>query len=155
MNYYKTRPLMAGLKDYVEAHFETYLAQIRNEASFHDLPSLASVDIGGDYEKKGKARPWMILELDQILPEDQETGWIEAGYSIDVVIAVDGFTEETAEEKVHLYADAFMSMIWADQQMGCLTTNAEIRVVDNFPGGTGNVKYILINLLLTVEEARS
>ncbi len=155
MNYYKTKPLMAGLKSYIETHYETYLDQIRASSETHDLPTIVSVEIGGDYEKKGKAKPWMILELDQILPEDQEVGRIEAGYSIDVAIAVDGYTEETAEEKVHLYTDAFLSMLWADQYLGCLVINTQVRVVDNFPGGTGNVKYILINLLLTVEEARS
>ncbi len=155
MNFYKTLPTVKGLRDYIIKNYDTYLEQLRTSSEEYDLPCINSVEIGTDYTSKGRSKPFILIDPASMNPEDDMPGHIEAVMAVDVLIAVDGYTDTSASEKAMLYADAFLSMVWADQYLGCLVIHATPTQVDYFPGGTGNVKYILINLLLTVEESRS
>ena len=141
------------LRDFVENNIESYLAVIRTETE-EGLPSFASVEIGNDYEKSGKKKPFILMDPAQIAPDQEGYGVISGVYSIDILIAVSGYDGTTVSKHTMRYADAVTQMFFDHDDLDEQVTDVTVEKVEYFPGGSGNEKYALITLQVKRETNR-
>ncbi len=152
MMYYIAKPTMETLKSHFESHYKDFIDAIAEKAGV-TLEGMNTIDIGADYEKKGIPKPYLLIDLAQLVPDYAAAGMVKGTLHIDVLIAVEGYTDTAASEKASLYADAITAMIFADDTLNSNVQHIAVNQIDFYPGGTGNLKYVLVSLLLDVETA--
>jgi len=155
MTYYEIKPAIDTLKTYIEANYETYLALIRTASGFRELPKIAKVNVGNDYNEKGRVKPFILIDPVNATIDDEGIGCMETVINIDVLFACEGATPEIITEYTECYADAFVSMVLSNDTLGDGVQHISVRDIAYYPGGTGTVKYVLLNVEVTVETDRS
>ena len=155
MTYYVTKPAIDTLKAYIIANYDTYLQLIRIASSYRELPKIVTVEVGNDYDAKGKLKPFVLIDPVGASIDDEGIGCIPTIVTLDVIFAIEGCDSETVTEYSECYADAFVSMFLTDDTLGDGVFHASVKDIEYFPGGTGTIKYVLLNVELTVETDRS
>ena len=155
MTYYVTKPAVDNFKAYINANYETYLALIRTASGYRELTRMAKVCIDNDYVGKGRVKPYMILDPSNNTPDDEGSGCIESVLNFDVIIACEGASSEEVTGHSMCYADAFQSMILSDDTLGDTVQHASVVDFEYYTGGVGMIKYVLLNVELTVNTDRS
>lgn len=153
MRYYVAKPAIDALLAHIEINLHTYIEDL-SEVSGVYLEPIQYIGVGNDFEKTGRAKPFLLIDPTSDAIESQIVGTVVTELSYDVLIAVTGNSEDNAIAKTALYKDAFISMILSDDFLSDLVDHAEVTRVDHYPGGTGTVKYILLALTITVEQRR-
>lgn len=146
---------LAMLKQYLLDNYDTYADLLRSAASEPSLPTIKSVEIGNDYTKKGLVKPFIMLDPVRMIVDDEAIGLVNSDLSIDVLVAADSYTDEQASKWVMLYADAFQSMVLSDDTLGDEIAHASVEDIEFYPGGTGTTKYVLLNVVISIETDRS
>lgn len=148
---------LAMLKQYLLDNYDTYADLLRSAASEPSLPTIKSVEIGNDYTKKGLVKPFIMLDPVRMIIDDEAIGLVNSDLSIDVLFAVESYsyTDEQASKWVMLYADAFQSMVLSDDTLGDEIAHASVEDIEFYPGGTGTTKYVLLNVVISIETDRS
>ena len=141
------------LKDFLTEKIEGYLQEIRNETT-EELPAFSSIMIGQDYTKRGKVKPFILIDpaLNDIDEEGQ--GVISAAYQIDVLVVVDGYDDEIVSRRCMRYADAIQFCLLDDDTLDGEVYHCRVNSVEYFPGGSGNEKYALLSLTVMREVPR-
>lgn len=155
MTNYVVWDALTKLKSYIESNFETYAALLRTAASDSELPAIRNVVIGNDYSRKGLVKPFIMIDPVRMDPEDETVGTVLSELNIDILIAAESFTDEKATKWVTLFADAFQSMILSDDTLGDEFYHASVEDIEFYPGGTGQTKYVLLSVVLSIETDRS
>ena len=154
MTYYVSKSTNDILKNHINTYYQTYLDAIATLSGVV-LKSLTSVEIGGSgFADKNRERPYMIIEpvADEI--DDELPGNVESVLKFDILVEADAFQESEALTLVGLYKDAFVSMIISNNTLAGEVTHARVRNIEQFPGGTGTSKYILMAVEITVDQGR-
>lgn len=155
MTYYTVWDVLTNLQDYVQENFETYAALLRTAATEQKLPKVRSVEIGNDYTRKGLTKPFIMLDPVRMVIDDETVGVVNSDLNIDVLIAVESYTDEQAAKWSALMADSFESMILSDDTLGDVVAHASVTDIEFYPGGIGSTKYVLLSLVLSIETDRS
>lgn len=153
MRYYVAKPAIDALKAHITANYQTFIEDISGVSETY-LEPISYIGVGNDFEKAGRVKPFMLIDPTADAIDGQIIGTVSTSLSYDVLIAVTGNDEDSAITKADLYKDAFISMILSDDFLSGLVDHAEVTSVDHYPGGTGNVKYILLALTITIEQGR-
>lgn len=148
-------PTMTMLKAYILNNFDAFVASIASAVEVSDIPIIQSVEIGNDYTRNGLRKPFVMIDPVRSIPDDETVGIVADDLSFDILIAIDSYTDGEATMWVSLYADAFLSMILSDDTLGDQVSHASIEDREFFPGGTGTTKYVLLNLMISIETDRS
>jgi hypothetical protein len=154
MTHYTAWDVMTMLEDYIDSNYETYVALIRTAASDTRVPKVKTVEIGNDYTRKGLTKPFIMIDPVRMNIDDETVGLVVSDFNIDVLIAVESFTDEEATKWATLYGDAFVSMVLSDDTLGDEVAHASVSDIEFYPGGTGNTKYVLLNMVLSIETER-
>jgi hypothetical protein len=141
------------LKDFLTTKIEGYLDVIRTETG-QALPSFTSIDIGQDYTKRGRSKPFVLIDPASITPDAEGYGVISGDYRIDMLIVVDGYESEIVSRQCMRYADAVTKCIWDYDTLDGQVVHASVETIEYFPGGTGNEKYALIAINVMREMYR-
>lgn len=154
MTYNLSKTVNDLLIAYVEANYQGYVDTIAT-ANGVSLDSLTSVGIGGPaFMDKNKRKPYMLVEPVGEDIDDQIAGSVEVTMRYDVLIEALAPNEETALTAVGLYKDAFVSMILSDDTLGGEVDHAKVTNVEQYPGGSGTSKFILMAVEITVSQGR-
>ena len=154
MTYNVSKPINDLLKSYVEDNYQTYVDIIAT-ANAVTLKALTSVEIGGTVAvHKTHEKPYMIIEPIGEDVTDTLPGQIESTIRYDVLIEADGYQEDDALTLVGLYKDAFCSMVFSDDTLGGEVDHASVTNIEQYPGGSGTSKYIMIAVEITVSQGR-
>ena len=154
MTYYTSKYYTDILLSYIRTYYQTYLDAIATTSGV-TLKSLSGADLGGpNFASKNRPRPYLLIEpmgedIDDTLP-----GRIESVLRYDALIEADGFQEEDALILVGLYKDAFCSMIFSDDTLSGYVDHASVTNIEQYPGGSGTSKYILMAVEITVSQGR-
>lgn len=143
--------------DIVKAFFESklsmYLDEIRTETG-EELPELSSIEIGQDYTKRGRSKPYIIIDPAMITPDAEGYGVISGECHIDILIVVDGYDSEIVSRRCMRYADALTNCVWDYDTLDGQVTHVSVESIEYYPGGTGNEKYALIAINVMREMYR-
>jgi hypothetical protein len=153
MRYYVAKPAIDALKAHIEANYQDFIEDL-SEASDTYLEPIAYIGIGNDFEKAGRAKPFLLIDPTSDSIDNDVIGTVSTSLSYDVLIAVTGDSEGSAITKADLYKDAFISMILSDDFLSGLVDDAQVTSVEHYPGGTVTTKYILLALTITIEQGR-
>lgn len=154
MIYYVSKAVNDILLSYLKTSYQTYLDAISEESGVTLLP-LTSVEIGGPSTmEKMHRKPYMIIEPVSEEIDDQLPGVVEAVIRYDILIEAEGGQEEKALTNVGLYKDALVSSVLSDDTLGGEVIHASVTSIEQFPGGSGQSKYILASLQITVGQGR-
>lgn len=149
-----SKPMADLMVSYTEANYQTYSDAIA-AANSVTLDSMTSIAIGGSaFMDKNKRKPYILIEPVSEDIDDQIGGSIEAVMRYDVLIEAVAPNEETALTAVGLYKDAFVSMILSDDTLGGEVDHAKVTNVEQYPGGSGTSKFILMAVEITVSQGR-
>ena len=141
------------IKGFLASHIETYLDQIRDETG-EELPSLTSIDIGQDYTRRGRSKPYLLIDPAMITPDSEGYGVITGEYYIDMLVVVDGVDTEVVSRQCMRYADALSMCIWNNDTLEGQVDDISVENIEYFPGGTGVEKYALIAIKVMREMYR-
>ncbi|MCF7944726.1 MAG: hypothetical protein K9L75_04240 [Spirochaetia bacterium] len=148
-----TEKTLDTVKTFIQQHIDPYLQQIRDETG-EELPALTSISIGQDYTKRGRMKPFVLIDPMLLTPDDEAQGVIGGSYNIDLLIAVDGYTDEITSRRAMRYADALADCIFDYDSLDGQVYHARINNIEYFPGGTGTEKYVLISISVMQEMNR-
>lgn len=153
MSFYVSKPVTDYLLDYIKDNFHTYIATKETESGIV-LKDFTSVARGGaNFERHNKTKPFCLLEPQGIEVSD-ELPYFEATVNYDVLIAIDGFQDTESQTLAELYQDAFIDMIIDDDTLGGQVTHVTISNVEQYPGGTGSIRYVVLALAVTIQQGR-
>jgi hypothetical protein len=141
------------VKTFLATHIEAYLEDIRVETG-EELPSLNSIDIGQDYVKRGRSKPYLLIDPAMITPDSQGYGVITGEYHIDMLAVVDGADSEVVSRACMRYADALTMCFWDNDTLEGQVDDISVENIEYFPGGTGMEKYALIAIKVMREMYR-
>lgn len=155
MTYYVSKPTSDLLIAYIKANYETYLALIRTASELREIPKITVVKKGNDYTNKGLVKPFILVDPVATPIDDEAVGCVHSMFNYDIIIAVDGYDNEQITDYAECYGDAFISMILSNDRLGSQVYHASVKDIEHFPGGTGTIRYVLLNLEITIETDRS
>ncbi len=141
------------VKTFLAVNLESFLDDIRAETG-EELPSLNSIDVGQDYTKLGRAKPYLLIDPAMITPNVEGYGVITGEYHIDMLLVVDGCDSEVVSRHCMRYADALTGCIWDNDTFNGQVEDVSVENIEYFPGGTGLEKYALIAIKVMREMYR-
>jgi len=148
-----TETTLDMVKDTIADNIGSYLQGIRDETE-QELPAFTSIEIGQDYTKRGRVKPFVIIDPAQLTPDEEAQGVFSGAYQIDVLVAVDGWDDEVVSRRCMRYADALMALIFDHDTLDDQVYHVQFNSVEYFPGGSGNEKYAILSITVIREEER-
>ena len=115
---------------------------------------MSSIDIGQDYTKQGRTKPYVIIDPAMITPDSEGYGVITGEYHIDMLVVVDGVDSEVVSRMCMRYADALTMCLWNNDTLEDQVDDISVENIEYFPGGTGMEKYALIAIKVMREMYR-
>ena len=146
--------MVVGLYDYIVANMETYLNAIEVEkADDVTLPDFLSRDYGFRDIFSMKRYPAILLAPAMVEPEASANSAENYYVDVDILMAIADNDLTRLAKKQMRYADAFMSMIYADESIDGVCLLADIGAVDFYaaPPGQANVCATVITVRMFQE----
>lgn len=148
-----SKPILDALIATIQANYNNYLFALASAESL-TAKGIAAVKVGIDYQAKGIAKPFMLIEPTAMEIEDESVGVVGAKLLFDVAIMIDGLQESDAIYLSCLYADAFVGMVTSDDFLDGAVTHASVPRIEYFPGGSTTQRVVLLTVEILLEEER-